>query len=92
MYLVIDDPLPERDQPLHLTFSLAGDPRPIVCDAKVAWRNPPSLIIQGLGGRALGLPPGCGLVFTSLEPADRARIEGRIRESANATPNKARQK
>src|SRR5438876_869427 len=44
LYLAIDVPLPPVGEELDLTFTLTGDDRPLVCAARVAWQNPPSII------------------------------------------------
>jgi hypothetical protein len=75
VYLALDGALPSLGQELDLTFSLANAAPPIVCRARVAWKNPPSLIITGLGAASIALPPGCGVAFLKLTDADRARIE-----------------
>jgi hypothetical protein len=83
LYLAIDAPLPPVGQELDLTFTLEGDELSIICVAKVAWQNPPSAIIRGLGSVALGLPPGCGLMFVTLDPRDRARIDLRLKQCSD---------
>jgi hypothetical protein len=74
VYLALPPPLPAVGEVLRLTFALPGDPEPIRSDARVAWQNPPSVIIRGLGSVAFALPPGCGLTFLSLDDGDQARI------------------
>jgi hypothetical protein len=77
VYVVVDTPLPALGDTFHLSFALPGDDVWVQCQARVAWRNPPS-IFKGCGASAAGLPPGCGLEFVDLAPADRERIEARV--------------
>jgi hypothetical protein len=78
LYLATPSPIPAVGQRLAIVFPLDEKPGPIVCVARVAWRNPPSLVIEGLGTTALGLPPGCGLAFAEITSEDLARIERRL--------------
>jgi hypothetical protein len=77
VYLVVDMPIPAMGEVHRLSFTLPGDPDRIVCQARVAWRNLPSLF-KGCGAAAAGLPPGCGFAFVDLSAADHARIEARV--------------
>jgi hypothetical protein len=83
VYLVLDLPIPNSGEVLRLSFALPDDPMRVVCHARVAWRNPPS-IFKGCGSSAQGLPPGCGLEFVDLAPGDRTRIEARVGASRRA--------
>jgi hypothetical protein len=80
VYVVLGPPLPEAGDTLVLTFTLPGDPRPITCQGRVRWHNPPS-IFKGCGRTKLGLPPGCGIEFTVLDSGDAERIEARVRST-----------
>jgi len=71
-------PMPREDDTLSLTFSLANDPVPIQCEARVAWVNPPASLTES-GAVAHGLPPGVGVSFTKIDPADQARIDARVK-------------
>jgi hypothetical protein len=84
-YLAMEPPLPVLGETLRLSFALADDAAPIACAARVVWQNPPSIIIRGLGAVAFALPPGCGLAFLALDPADRERIEARVRAVGQKT-------
>lgn len=77
VYSVLPPPLPPVGRKLLLTFSMVGDGMPVTCEARVQWHNPPS-IFKGCGSVKAGLPPGCGLAFVKLEPADAARIVERV--------------
>jgi hypothetical protein len=78
LYLALDGTLPGVGQELQLSFSLPDDPVPIACAARVAWQNPPSVILRGMGSLAIGLPAGCGLAFVRLDDADRERIQAYV--------------
>jgi hypothetical protein len=81
LYLAIDAPLPDVGQQLSLVFQVDDDREPIACAARVAWRNPPSVVIEGFGSVAVALPPGCGLAFSEIRPTDFAKIERRLRNA-----------
>jgi hypothetical protein len=83
LYLVIDPP-PTIGQRLRVSFCLPADTTPIACDARVAWRNPPSLILTGIGSSAMGLPPGCGLEFMRIEDADHQRVAAYVKGTFSA--------
>lgn len=73
VYVAID-PIPETGETIAISFLLPGDPRPFVADATVTWQNvEPSESLDGL-------PPGCGLRFANVPPAELARIEHVIRD------------
>jgi PilZ domain-containing protein len=78
VYLVLADPLPAAGAEVTLTFTLPGDPAPLVCPGRIQWQNPPS-IFHGCGKTKMALPPGCGVEFTALAPADAQRIAARVR-------------
>lgn len=77
VYLVVAPPLPPVGASLLLTFALPNDPVPITCEGLVRWHNEQS-IFPGCGSRKLTLPPGCGIEFGALEPADKRRIAARV--------------
>lgn len=70
-YLQIE-PVPEVGAEMKLSFQLLDDDRPIVARAAVTWAN------ERLPERAESLPPGCGLRFTRLEPADLRRLSAMV--------------
>lgn len=70
-YLQID-PLPEVGRELTLTFQLLDDEQPIVAGATVAWIN------ERLPESAESLPPGCGVRFNRLTPADLRRLSAMV--------------
>jgi hypothetical protein len=78
VYVVLADPLPPPGAEVTLTFTLPGDPAPLVCPGRIRWQNPPS-IFHGCGKTKMALPPGCGVEFTALAPADVERIAMRVR-------------
>jgi hypothetical protein len=84
LYLAIDPPLPDVGQQLSLVFRVDEDWGLIACLARVAWRNPPSSVIEGFGSVAVALPTGCGLAFSEILPLDLARIERRLRKTPDA--------
>ena len=83
---VVTPVMPSEGQEVRISFSLPQDPVPIQAVARVVWQNRPSLW-PGCGQLAAALPPGCGVEFIGLEPADRARINARVR-SAFPTPGR----
>src|SRR6185436_10418639 len=85
-YVAMASPLPSVGEVLHLSFEVTGDPSPVTCAVRVAWQNPPSIILKGLGSTAYGLPPGCGLQFLTLSAAARSRIEAHVRLSPDRAP------
>ena len=78
VYAVLRPPLPPLGRTVLLSFMLPDDSRPITCEARVEWHNPPSGL-EGRGSVKLTLPPGCGLSFRVLDPEDAARIAARVR-------------
>lgn len=78
-YVVVQHVL-DVGQQLVLSFRLPGDPTPIRARVRVAWANPPARH-KGLGDKALDLPPGFGLEFVGLDPADLGRIEARVQQT-----------
>jgi len=70
-YLQVD-PLPEVGREMTLAFQLLDDDRPIVAGAAVTWIN------DRQPERAESLPPGCGLRFTRLAPADLRRLSAMV--------------
>jgi hypothetical protein len=77
VYAVLRPPLPPLGRTVLLTFMLPEDSRPITCEARVQWHNPPSGL-EERGSVKLTFPPGCGLSFRVLDPQDAARIAARI--------------
>jgi hypothetical protein len=85
-YLAIDAPLPHAGEEIELSFGLPGRPEAIACTARVAWLNPPSIILGDMGSLATGLPSGCGIEFVRLSEADRARIEAYVTTARRSGP------
>ena len=83
VYLVLAPPLPAAGETVTLSFALPGDPTPIVCEGRIRWQNAPS-IFQGCGRTKMALPPGCGVEFTALAPADAERIDARVRATVTS--------
>jgi PilZ domain-containing protein len=77
LYLVVQDDIPPMDAAVQLSLWLPGDPRPLRAAAQVVWRNPPSTL-KGCGAKTFRFPPGCGLRFVDITPADLARIQARV--------------
>jgi Tfp pilus assembly protein PilZ len=75
--------MPREGDTLRLTFSLADDPVPIQCEASVAWVNPSACLTES-GAVAHGLPAGCGVKFTKIDPADQERIDERVKAALPA--------
>jgi hypothetical protein len=82
-YLVVSPPLPALGDVVGLRFNLPGDRLSIECQAEVRWVNEPS-IFRGCGRLKRELPPGCGVAFVGLSPADVDRIESRVRVTIRA--------
>jgi PilZ domain-containing protein len=78
VYVLLQDPLPEVGETFRVSFSLPGDTVGIGAQATVMWQN--QMFFQGGGEKAPRLPPGCGLKFVDLQPADEARILARVRD------------
>ncbi len=89
LFLVVD-PVPEPGARLRLSFSLPDNSEPISTEAKVVWRNPPSLA-KGAGSRASNVPPGCGLEFVEIKDADLERIKALVK-AATATKDQSEPK
>src|SRR5690349_11277344 len=50
LYLLIDSPLPRVGDTIEVSFALPGSDRtPVHGEARVAWQNPPSVILRGMG-------------------------------------------
>src|SRR5438445_12948472 len=47
LYLLLDGSLPAVSEELLLSFLLPDSSAPIACRARVAWQNPPSVILRG---------------------------------------------
>jgi PilZ domain len=80
VYAVLRWPLPPLGRTVLLTFTLPTDPRPVTCEARVEWHNPPSGL-DGCGSTNVTLPPGCGLSFRVVDREDAARIAARVAAS-----------
>jgi hypothetical protein len=83
LYLVLQTDIPDVDTMLRVRLWLPGDPRPIQAGVQVVWCNPLSPF-SGCGANAPRFPPGCGLKFVEIPPADLARIQSRV-ESVHPT-------
>jgi hypothetical protein len=77
LYLVLPPPLPEIGERLSVRFRLTGDPLEIVAQCRVVWQN--AQFVRGAGQKNPAMPPGCGVQFVALQPADHDRIEARVR-------------
>ena len=77
LYLVVQEDIPPQDAIVSVRLWLPGDPRPVLAQAQVVWRNPPSPV-SGCGAKALRFPPGCGLRFADIAEDDLARIRSRV--------------
>jgi hypothetical protein len=86
LYLLLDGPLPAVGEELQLSFALPGESAPIACAARVAWQNPPSVILRGMGSLAIGLPAGCGVAFVRMADADRERIQAYVAAGQSRGP------
>jgi hypothetical protein len=89
VYCVLSTPLPAPGETVRLTFTLPGDPAPIICQARVRWQNAPS-IFKGCGQTKMALPPGCGIEFTVLDASDAGtdqRTSARDRDLRALTPS-----
>ena len=78
LYVLLQDRLPLVGETVRVSFSLPGDAVVIGAQASVMWQN--HMFFQGSGEKAPRLPPGCGLKFLDLQPADEARILERVRQ------------
>ena len=85
LYLVLQTDIPEVDASLRVRLWLPGDPRPVLAQVQVVWRNPPSCF-SGCGANAPRFPPGCGLQFVDIAASDLARIQSRV---DSVHPNRA---
>jgi hypothetical protein len=78
VYLTFLRPLPEAipaaGEESGITFLLPDDPTPVEAEADVTWQNLEEP--QDVDG----LPVGCGLRFTALNPDDHQRIEELVRD------------
>jgi Tfp pilus assembly protein PilZ len=78
VYLTFLRPLPEAipaaGEEVGITFLLPDDPTPVEAEAAVTWQNLEEP--QDVDG----LPVGCGLRFTALNPDDHQRIEELVRD------------
>jgi len=83
VYCVLTPPLPASGEIVRLTFTLPGDPAPIICQARIRWQNAPS-IFKGVGQIKMALPPGCGIEFTVLDARDAERISQRVRATVTS--------
>jgi len=77
LYFVLQSDIPAVDTALRVRVWLPGDPRPIQAEVQVVWCNPPSPF-SGCGANAPRFPPGCGLKFVDILPADLTRIQSRV--------------
>lgn len=80
---VARDEQPPLGEPLACRFRMPGNEREIALGAVVAWVNPRQQ------HPVHSLPPGFGLKFLELTPADRRRIEDFVEDYA-ARPGTAR--
>lgn len=78
VYLVVANPL-EEGRVVRISFTIQPERWVVRTLARVAWVNPPSGA-EGSGLRSSKLPPGCGLEFVALEPADLEMIDSHVRQ------------
>ncbi len=79
VYVALAEP-PDVDEVVDLEFPLPGSDEPVVARAIVTWQNAEE------PQKADGLPPGCGLRFSAVDPGDAARIEAIVAEYAKVVP------
>ena len=73
MFLITKDPLMEGTE-LNIKFSLPGDEKAIQVTAKVLWARE--------GEEEQNIPPGMGLLFTSISDGDRDHIRSFVEKMA----------
>ena len=79
LYLTMD-PIPAVGETLRISFALPGGGDPVEATGLVTWQNTEE------PERVEMLPPGCGVRFQSLAPADHQRIERLVNEHRAALP------
>jgi hypothetical protein len=72
VFAELQGPLPVGDA-ARIRFPLPGNEIPVAALCRVAWRH-------AGGASPRGLPPGVGLEFVELSPADRTRLREHIVE------------
>lgn len=77
VYLTLEA-VPEEGERVALRFVPPDGKGALACEAEVTWSNPEP------PERVDSLPPGCGLRFASMAPADLDRIEALIVDYRNA--------
>jgi hypothetical protein len=85
-YIALTTPPPEIGCTVRVSFPFGLDRDLIICDAQVIWLNPPSMLAEGIGSHAGGLPPGCGLRFVTLGERERSAIERAVANSPTYRP------
>jgi hypothetical protein len=80
VYLTLD-PIPAVGEKLHVSFTLPGGGDPVEASGPVTWQN-----LDEDADRVQMLPPGCGISFEDLKPADRERIERLVVEHRAGLP------
>jgi hypothetical protein len=73
-YITLDEPLPEVGEAVQVAVGLPGQDAPLQAEAIIACQN------REPAKGSDSLPPGIGLRFTALPPADQRRIESVIRQ------------
>jgi uncharacterized protein (TIGR02266 family) len=79
VYLTMDE-IPDLGERLELFFPLPGGGQPVQAEGVVAWQN------LDEPQRLTSVPPGCGVRFTSLSPADDERLKALVREYSDRIP------
>jgi uncharacterized protein (TIGR02266 family) len=79
VYVTLDD-VPAVGETVEISFVLPGGDQPVDAEGVVTWQNLEE------PQRVECLPPGCGVRFTSLSPADHARIEALVLENKDRNP------
>jgi PilZ domain-containing protein len=72
VFAELDTPLSVGDT-AQIRFPLPGNEIPVAALCRVAWRH-------AGGASPRGLPPGVGLEFVDMSPADRARLREHVVE------------
>jgi len=70
--------MPAADETVRVTFLLPGEERPVEAEATVTWQNVDER------EEVDGLPWGCGLRFTALDPDDHKRLEDLVQDYQNS--------
>jgi Tfp pilus assembly protein PilZ len=78
VYVTLDEPLPERGDPVHLLVTRPGESALLEADTVVTWQN------RTPASGPDSLPLGVGLRFLDLSAAYKAKIDGLVGREPSA--------